>query len=143
MRESWILQIQMARGGSDLDAQEQARVALADHLVSVSADGTATGRAAYDLYAGSGRTLSFELPANGLLLGVTIDSNPATTLRDSARRWSIILANRHPSRVCLIWRTPPVSTPVSDRPVFLELPRAGNGAIARAGCRAPRPADDH
>jgi len=126
-RESWILQVQMARNGSDADAQEQSRLAQADLLVSISADGSATGRAAYDLYPGSGRTLSFELPANGTLLGATIDSNPTVPLWDSARRWSIILENRQPSRVCLIWRTPPASTLASSRTVPLELPRAGFG----------------
>ncbi|MGO9917505.1 MAG: hypothetical protein ACLQIB_22735 [Isosphaeraceae bacterium] len=127
MSKEWTLQVKLARNGSDSEAQEQARVALADLLISISADGSATGRAAYDLYSGSGRTLSFELPANGTLLGATIDSNPATTLRDSARRWSIVLENHHPSRVCLIWRTPAVSTLVSGTPVSLELPRAGIG----------------
>jgi hypothetical protein len=127
MSKEWILKVQMARNGSDAEAPEQSRVALADLLVSIAADGSATGRAAYDLYPGSGRTLTFELPANGTLLGVTIDSNPSTTLRDSAGRWSIILENRHPSRVCLIWRAPPSATPASGRPVSLELPRAGIG----------------
>jgi len=128
MRESWILQVQTARDGSDAEAQEQARVAQADLLVSISADGSTTGRAVYDLYPSSGRTFSFGLPAEGTLLGVTIDSNPATPLWDSARRWSIILENRHVSRVCLIWRTPPAAAALaSRRPVSLELPRAGIG----------------
>jgi hypothetical protein len=60
-------------------------------------------------------------------LGVTVDANPAASMRDSARRWSIILENRHPSRVCLIWRASPASTLAGGKPVSLELPRAGRG----------------
>jgi hypothetical protein len=127
VRESWVLQVQTARNGSDPDVSEQSRVAMADLLVSIASDGSATGRAAYDLDPGTGRTLTFDLPANGRLLGVTVDSSPTTPLRDSAGRWSIMLENHHPSRVCLIWRTPPAFALASGRPVSLELPRAGTG----------------
>jgi hypothetical protein len=125
MRESWSLQVQMARSGSETDGQAPARVALADLLVSISADGSVTGRAAYELDPGSGRTLAFELPANSVLLAASADSNPTTPLRDSAGRWSILLENPRPSRVCLIWRTPPAAGLADRKPVPLELPRAG------------------
>jgi hypothetical protein len=125
--KEWILQVQSARSESQADILEQSRVALADLLVSISADGSATGRAAYDLYSGGGRGLAFELPPTAVLLGVTIDSVPAQPLRDAARRWSIVLENRHPARVCVIWRTPPTSAQASDRRIPLKLPRAGIG----------------
>jgi len=127
MRESWTLQVRMAREGSTADTQEQARVDLADIVVTISADGAVTGRAAYDLDPGSGRMLAFEVPANSTLLGATFNSNPTTPLRDSAGRWSIVLENRDPSRVCLIWKTPPAAALPSGRPVSLALPRAGTG----------------
>ncbi len=90
MSKEWTLQVQTARNGSDSEAQEQARVALADLLVSISADGSATGRAAYDLYPGSGRTLSFELPANGTLLGADHRLEP----RNDTARFAAAMVNR-------------------------------------------------
>jgi hypothetical protein len=71
--------------------------------------------------------LSFELPPRAVLLGVTMDSAAAQPLRDAARRWSIVLENRRPSRVCVTWRTPRASDSASDRRIPLELPRAGIG----------------
>ena len=62
MSKEWTLQVKLARNGSESETQEQARVALADLSVSISADGSATGRAAYDLYPGSGRALSSSSP---------------------------------------------------------------------------------
>ncbi len=127
MSKEWMLQVQMARSGSQADSQEESRVALSDLLLSISADGSVTGRAAYDLYGAGGRTLPFDLPASANLLGVTIDSMPALPLQDTARRWSVVLENRHVSQVSVIWRTPPVSAQPAEGCVPLELPRAGIG----------------
>jgi hypothetical protein len=126
MSKEWTLQIQMARNETPAEKLEQARVALADISVSVAADGSATGRADYDLSGGGGSSLSFELPSNGTLLGVTIDSAPIQPVKDSARRWSILLGNRRPSRVCVIWRTA-AAAPAGDQHFSVALPRAGIG----------------
>jgi hypothetical protein len=127
MSKEWMLQVQLARSSPPADKDEQSRVALADLVVSAAADASSTGRAIYDLYAGGGRMLSFELPSGSTLLSVTVDGNPTQPLKDSARRWSIILENRRASRVCVIWSRPAAPIQANTRRISLELPRAGVG----------------
>jgi hypothetical protein len=131
-KESGVLRIPLPRGRSEAShsSPDSARVDFADLMVAVMPDRSGLGRAVYETVPGSGRLLSFELPATSTLLWATVDSTPAIPLRTSLGRWSIPLDDRRQSRIALIWKTAPVpsqsQSTSSTWPV--ALPRAGTGS---------------
>ena len=97
-------------------------------MVAVMPDQSSLGRAVYETVPGSGRLLSFELPATSTLLWATVDSTPATPLRSSLGTWSIPLDDRRQSRIALIWKTDPVPSQSASSTWPVALPRAGTGS---------------
>jgi hypothetical protein len=110
-------------------ADATARLAMADLLLSVGADGTIIGRAIYETVPGSGRLLAVEIPAGGSILWAAVDSNPVVPLRSASGYWSILLDGRGQGRVVLIWKAPPKRSGGPDSGAgSIALPRAGAGA---------------
>ena len=126
MQKSWVLRVQSPRNVShDSDFRYgSARVAFADIMVEAMPDRSIIGRAVYDTVPGTGRSLSFELPAESSLLWATVDFNPGTPLRSSSGTWSIACDLHRQSRIGLLWKTAP---PPSGRTWPVALPRAGVG----------------
>ncbi len=96
-------------------------------MVAEMPDRSSIGRAVYETVPGSGRLLSFELPAASTLLWATVDSTPTTPLRSSPGTWSIPLDDRRQSRIALIWKTDPVPFQSMSSTWSVALPRAGRG----------------
>jgi hypothetical protein len=140
--KSWALRIPLTRTGSAPRglADEAARVALADVMVTVMPDRSVLGRALYEIIPESGRLLSVQLPAGSTILWASVEPTPAVPLRAGPSAWSIALTPPQPERVCLIWRAPASEvTPSGGGGWSLPLPRAGAGP-ARALVTVSTPA---
>jgi hypothetical protein len=128
--KSWALRIPLTRNGSAPRglADEAARVALADLMVSVMPNRSVLGRALYEIIPESGRLLTVEFPEGSTILWASVESSPAVPLRAGPSAWSIALTPAQPERVCLIWKVPASDPAPSGAGVWsLPLPRAGPG----------------
>jgi hypothetical protein len=128
-QEPWVLRVLLpVRTAETADSRgKSARVALADLVVAVMSDRSSLGRAIFETVPGSGTLLLFELPAGSTLLWATVDSNPAVPLRSPSGRFSIVVDDRRPSRVGLIWRIAPALSQPAGSSWPVALPRVGTG----------------
>ena len=107
-KDDWTLRIRTPGNPASprLEGYEegQPRVALADVLCAIAADGSAWGQARFDLEADPGPFLPVLLPGGSEAVRATVDGAPAQPLRGASDRWLIPLGDGQASRVSLIWR---------------------------------------
>ena len=105
-REGWTLRISPAERTAAPVAGET-RVALADLVAVVAADGSTWGLAHYEIEPRPGPFLAVVLPAGAEAVGAALDDRPTRPLRGVAGRWWVPLSD-NPGRVVLLWRAGPI-----------------------------------